>query len=194
MSRRTVPCNEPGMNPRREYVLDLTSFLAPAAFTEDARFQLRAAMASDVNALSELMIDAYQGTIDYAGESLEDAMSELQAYLKGRCGGPPLLERSCLAFAGPTLAGACLPSDWDIRPSAFIPYIMTRAKWKNLGVAQQVLRTVLHGLREDGHREVRTIITIGNTPSEKVFARMGFKEAPEPPPVLAGSDATDRTR
>jgi hypothetical protein len=57
-------------------------------------------------------------------------MGEIQAYLAGQRGGQPLLNLSCLAFAGPQLVSACLAGDWQERQQPIIAYVMTRAEWK----------------------------------------------------------------
>lgn len=163
------------MTKRNEYAFDLSDFdrhSPPVAVTD---LQLRAARPTDANALAELMIDAYRGTIDHDDETLEDAIGEVQAYLAGERGGQPLLHVSRLAFAGPHLVGACLAEDWDARQRAMIAYVMTRAEWKSLGVGRQMLWAVLQALYEQGHREVRAVITEGNTPSERLFGLMGFR-------------------
>jgi len=163
------------MTKRYEYVLDLSDFDQHRPSVTVAHLQLRAAQPTDANALAELMLEAYRGTIDYEGEALEDAMGEVQGYLAGEHGGRPLLNVSRLAFAGPLLVGACLAGDWDERQRPLIAYVMTRSEWKNLGVGRQVLWTVLQALHERGHSEVRAVITEGNTPSERLFGRMGFQ-------------------
>jgi RimJ/RimL family protein N-acetyltransferase len=162
--------------PRRfEYFLDLSDFdpCSPSATLPD--LQLRAAQLTDTQVLAELMLDAYRGTIDYDDETLDDAVSEVQAYLAGERGGQPLLSVSRLAFEGSVLVGACLAGDWHERHCPMIAYVMTRAEWKNLGVGQQVLCAVLRALCEQGHRKVRAVITEGNAPSERLFGRLGFQ-------------------
>jgi hypothetical protein len=96
--------------------------------------QLRAAQPTDTQPLAELMLDAYRGTIDYDDETLDDAVSEVQAYLAGERGGRPLLRVSRLAFEGSVLVSACLAGDWHERQCPVIAYVMTRAESKNLGV------------------------------------------------------------
>jgi ribosomal protein S18 acetylase RimI-like enzyme len=105
------------------------------------------------------MIEAYRGTIDYDDETVEDALGEVQTYLAGGRGGRPLLDDSRLAFAGPHLVGACLAGEW-----------------KNRGVGEQLLRAVLSALREQGHQEVRAVITEDNVPSERLLGRIGFQK------------------
>jgi RimJ/RimL family protein N-acetyltransferase len=163
------------MGTRREYSLDLSNLDQPAPPTAGTGVRLRPALPADAGALAELMIDAYRGTIDYDGETLEDALAEIQAYLAGQRGGQPLLADSRLAFAGPNLVAACLACDWQERRRPVVAYVMTRAGWKNRGLGRQVLSAVLHSLREQGHHQVRAVITPGNTPSERLFCRLGFR-------------------
>jgi RimJ/RimL family protein N-acetyltransferase len=163
------------MTRRYEYALTLSDFNQPRPPMTGTHLQLRAGQPTDANALAELMLDAYRGTIDYDDETPEDAIGEIQAYLAGERGGQPLLNLSCLAFAGPQLVSACLAGDWHERQQPMIAYVMTRAEWKDRGVGQQVLWAVVQALCEEGHREVRAVITEGNIPSERLFGRMGLR-------------------
>jgi RimJ/RimL family protein N-acetyltransferase len=164
------------MTKRHEYSLDLSNIDHYDPPLTAARLQLRTAQPTDAYALAELMIKAYRGTIDYDGETLEDAIGEVQAYLTGKKGGRPLLNESRLAFAGPLLVGACLAGDWHERQLPLIAYVMTHAEWKNRGVGRHMLCAVLQALREQNYREVRAVITEGNAPSERLFGRMGFQK------------------
>jgi L-amino acid N-acyltransferase YncA len=169
-------CPDRGAMPNRfEYFLDLSDLdqCSSSMTVSDLRF--RAAQPTDAQVLGELMLDAYKGTIDYDDETLDDAVNEVQAYLAGERGGQALLSVSRLAFEGSVPVSACLAGDWHERQCPMIAYVMTRAQWKNLGVGQQVLCAVLQALRDQGHREVRAVITEGNTPSERLFGRLGFR-------------------
>jgi RimJ/RimL family protein N-acetyltransferase len=163
------------MPKRFEYSLDLSDFDQCSSSMILPDLQLRAAQPTDTQALAELMLDAYRGTIDYDDETLDDAVSEVQAYLAGERGGQPLLSVSRLAFEGSVLVSTCLTGDWHERQCPAIAYVMTRAEWKNLGVGQQVLCEVLRALREQGHGKVWAVITEGNTPSERLFGHLGFE-------------------
>ncbi len=164
------------MEESHEYFLKLSDFRSLSLSEATESLVLRPAQLTDMPALAELMIDAYRGTIDYDGETVEDALDEVEAYLAGERGGRPLLEESRLAFAGDDLVGACLTGLWDERQSTLITYIMTRAEWKGQGVAGYLLGAVLQALKEKGYLEVRAAITVGNVPSERLFARMGFQK------------------
>jgi RimJ/RimL family protein N-acetyltransferase len=160
---------------RFEYFLDLSDFDPCSSSMTVPDLQLRAAQPTDAQALAELMLDAYRGTIDYDDKTLDDAVSEVRAYLAGERGGQPLLNVSRLAFEGSVLVTACLVADWHERQCPAIAYVMTRARSKNLGVGQQVLCATLRALRAQGHGKVRAVITEGNTPSERLFGRLGFQ-------------------
>jgi RimJ/RimL family protein N-acetyltransferase len=159
---------------RNEYVLNLFGLLQRNPYSTATH--LRTVDPEDSSTLAELMIDAYRGTIDYEGETLTDAVCEVEAYLAGERGGRPLLNDSHLAFADTLPVGACLVADAYEGQSPLIAYAMVRAEWKNRGIGKQVLWAALHSLREHGYRKVRAVITAGNAHSERLFERFGFQK------------------
>lgn len=114
------------------------------------------------------MLDAYLGTMDYEGESLEDAIEEVRAFFDGA---EALEDRSYVIDDEGTIASAVLVSLSEGRP--FIGYVMTRASHKNQGMARLVTATALQRLVVDGHQRVVLYITEGNTPSEALFRSLG---------------------
>lgn len=162
------------MRKRHEYFRDLSDFDGSDQTISATGFELRPASPTDASALAELMIGAYRGTIDYDGESLADAAREVETYLVGKRGGQALLNESRLAFDGNQLVGACLVAYWRERQTPLIAYIMTHARWKNQGLGKQMVSAVLEALQEEGHHQVRAVITEGNIPSERLFGRLGF--------------------
>lgn len=164
------------MKRRHEYSLNLSAFEQHSPSTSIAHLELRPARPADSSMLSELMIEAYRGTIDYDGETIDDAIREVEAYLAGERGGRPLLNESRLAFAGTQLVSACLVGEWRERQLPLIAYVMTHAAWKNQGVGKLVLSAVLQVLCQRGYRQVRAVITEGNVPSERLFDGTGFRK------------------
>jgi RimJ/RimL family protein N-acetyltransferase len=163
------------MTPRHEYTLYLPVRLAPEPPVAPPSLGVRAARAEDAAALAELMLDAYRGTIDYDGETLEEAQAEVQAYLAGERGGTPYLEASRLGFVGETLVTACLVGDWEERQQPLVAYVMTRARWKNRGLGTAMAYRALEALARSGHSSVRAVVTEGNLPSERLAVRLGFQ-------------------
>ncbi len=153
------------MPQKLRYEIDLAD-LTPAAMPHD--LQVRSISQDDLEELARLMLDAYVDTIDYEGESLEDAIEEVASFLDDD---QALLERSYLVDDEGTIASAVLVSLADGRP--FIGYVMTRASQKNQGLARLVTTTALERLAGDGHESVILYITEGNTPSEALFRSVG---------------------
>lgn len=157
-------------------MLDLSVLEWEPLASEVDRLHLRAAELEDTTILAELMLAAYHGTTDDEGETLEESVEEVEAYLAGDCGGEALLQESRLAFAGPLLVGACLLAEWEERQVPFVAYVMTRKEWKKRYIARQVLQASLLALTGQDYQEIRAVITKGNTPSERLFESMGFRK------------------
>lgn len=85
------------MPTRSEYYLDLAQWHPQIYKGLEIDAELKPVAKSDIDALADLMLDAYRGTIDYDDEGIEDAVAEVQAYFDGERGGLPLAEFSRLA-------------------------------------------------------------------------------------------------
>ncbi|MEM8534984.1 MAG: GNAT family N-acetyltransferase [Chloroflexota bacterium] len=165
------------MPTRHVYSLDLSTLDRLCAPAANADLSLAIAHHIDVEVLAELMLDAYHGTIDDNGETLEDALMEVQTYLSGQRGVVPLLDDSHMAFMERSMVGVCLVGEWSEKQRPLITYIMTRSECKGQGIGQHVLWATLCRLAEHGYLEVLAVITDGNTASERLFTRMGFVRA-----------------
>ncbi len=127
---------------------------------------------SDAGSLAELMLDAYVGTIDYEGESLSEAIEEVESWFDGT----PLLQHSCGVVVDDLLVSAVMLLSLDDAP--FIGYVMTRAGWKLQGLGQYVTAVALASLRDAGESQVTFYITEGNAASEKLFLSLGAVKQP----------------
>lgn len=171
---------------RHQVRLDLTGAAGPAvghsvgpALPADA--VLRSVETRDLQALAELMLDAYRGTIDDEGETLVEALDVVRDLLAGDAANQPLLQQSVVLQEGPAIDCACLVGLWSKPALPLVFYIVCRAARKNQGLAALVLRESIARLRREGHRELRAFITEGNRPSEALFARAGFDRVASPP-------------
>ncbi|HEU4323684.1 MAG TPA: GNAT family N-acetyltransferase [Roseiflexaceae bacterium] len=160
------------MTTRREYRLLLAKAQPPGAPASPGLL-LRTPAPADTEQLSTLMIDAYRGTIDDGGETLDDARGEVRSFFE-QGANPPLLACSWVAQAGDELAAASLVAFWTERGCPLIAYAMARAAHKRRGFAGLLVGRCLDSLRAAGYAEVRAVITEGNLPSERLFARLGF--------------------
>jgi GNAT superfamily N-acetyltransferase len=135
--------------------------------------RLRNPVPTDKDVLADLMLDAYIGTIDYDGETLQDAVKEVEGYFAGKTG-QPLLDCSWLCLSGRELASACLLALWSERPGPLISYLMTRPRWKNKGMASMLLEKASESMTDHGYTKVHAFLTEGNRPSEAIFNHFGF--------------------
>src|SRR5262245_1852374 len=99
------------MRIRHEYSLELSRLVPTAITTDNPQLQTRAVRLTDCLSLAELMLDAYRGTIDDEGETFEEAIAEVKAYMAGERGGQPCLVCSRLAYANSWVLGACLAAE-----------------------------------------------------------------------------------
>ncbi len=146
------------------YEIDLATVRRRAV---PAGLATRGIEATDRDALAQLMLDAYRGTIDYEGETLVEASSEVDEWFAGS----PLLAHSFAAAADDGLVSANLVMTMHNQP--FIALVMTHPLVKRQGYGAAVVQATLESLRDAGHRRVVFYITDGNTASEALFTSLG---------------------
>ena len=159
---------------RFEYVFEIKDFDYPVVLDAAAEITWRNPAVEDKQILAGLMLESYYGTIDYDGETFEDALSEIESYYSG-ISDQRWFQDSWLAFIKDELASACLVGFWQQRNAPLIAYVMTAPRCKGKHLATAALLRSLHNLAGEEYPEVRAVITEGNVPSEKIFTRIGFK-------------------
>lgn len=134
---------------------------------------LRNPLVEEVEALAELMLDAYQDTIDYDGEGTDEALIEVNKWFAES----PRLDCSWVYASGDIFLAASLVSDapGGSHQPPLLAYIMTRSTWKGRGLGAYVVRQSLLSLQDAGVGQVRAVVTEGNTPSEHIMQRFGFQ-------------------
>ena len=132
---------------------------------------MRSPTVDDRDRLAELMLDAYTGTIDYDGETIVEAVAEIDGWFANR-GGEPLLEHSLVALEAGTIVSAALLSTLQEMP--LVAYLYTDPAWKGHGLAEGLLRSVMGSLAVAGHERVHLWVTPGNTVAERIYERLGF--------------------
>jgi len=154
---------------RHQYRIDLVGW---GLSTLLAGVVTRAPEPTDSEGLANLMLDAYLGTIDYEGESIEDARTEIEEYFSF----DPMLECSRVIEMEGVLVAASLLARWEGSP--LVSYVMTESSSKRHGLARAVLLGSLDCLARATHREVFAFITEGNTASERLFDALGAIRVP----------------
>ncbi|WXG44656.1 MAG: GNAT family N-acetyltransferase [Promethearchaeati archaeon SRVP18_Atabeyarchaeia-1] len=130
---------------------------------------------SDLRALGELMLGAYRGTVDDEGETLDDAISEVQGTINGKYG-PFLQECSFLVEEDGRATAACMVTWWAPMDSPLLAFSMTLPGYKNRGIATFLLREAVNALIDAGYKELRLIVTETNIPARHLYEKLGFVE------------------
>ncbi|MGI9649249.1 MAG: GNAT family N-acetyltransferase [Acidimicrobiia bacterium] len=153
---------------RHHYRVDRDAY-RPSGRTLPADLEIRLPVVEDRMALADLMMDSYIGTIDYDGETHDQAVEEVD----GALGGEALLSQSLLAVRDGVIQSAVLVN--KANKDAFIGYVMTRAAVKGEGLASALLDLSAEAIWKAGYERITAWITEGNGPSEAIFLRAGFE-------------------
>ncbi len=126
----------------------------------------------DIPALARLLLDAYRGTIDDEGETLDDALRVMESTFAGASGA--LLEVCSFLIEewGEPLA-CTLVTCWRGQP--LLAFVMTHPLLKNHGVGRFLLQKSINALLVQGHRELSLFVTEGNLPAQHLYERLGFQ-------------------
>lgn len=126
-------------------------------------------------AMAEAILDAYQDTIDYEGEDLEQTVDELKRVYKGSYG--PLMDEASflLMDEGVVKAGVlvCL-----YRDEPTITYTFTRKKHQRLGYATLLISKSAYELYKKGYHSLYLYVTVENTGALRLYESLGFVEVP----------------
>lgn len=152
---------------RREYRVTPVGFQLSGRSLPSS-YEVRPVTVDDRLALADLMMDAYGGTIDYDGETPEQAVEEIDGYLKTEA----YLEVSRAAVSGGVIQVAVLMS--RIASAPLVGYVMTRAAVKGQGLASALLDIATEAVWANGASEISAFITEGNLPSEAIFRKAGY--------------------
>jgi GNAT superfamily N-acetyltransferase len=152
---------------RSEYLLSLPGELLEHVRAAPSSARIRGVRADDRDALAALLLDAYRGTVDDEGEGDDEARDAIDEYL-GRIVWPHsvvLEERESLIAMSFVVI---------VEGRHYIDPVATASDRKGEGIGRAVVLASLRSLADDGIAEVGAVITDGNTPSERLFARLGF--------------------
>jgi len=138
----------------------------------DTTWPCRTITQNDRPALGALLLAAYQGSIDYEGETLAEAMTIAHEMLDGRYG--PLLDRGSFAIeqAGQPI-GACIITLWKGAP--LVCDLMVHPAHKNQGLGTFLLKQSANALFEQGYRDLLLYVTVGNDNAQHIYEKLGFQ-------------------
>jgi GNAT superfamily N-acetyltransferase len=139
----------------------------------DRTWEYRLISQRDHKALGILMLEAYRGTIDYEGETLKDAIEEIQNTFEGKYG---VFLQSCsfLIEKNEQALSACLITFYEKMNMPLVAYMMTHPRYKNLGMGTFLLKKCMNALLDSGYEELCLVVTEGNDPAYNLYERLGF--------------------
>lgn len=120
------------------------------------------------------MLDAYRGSIDDAGETLEEAIGETEKLLRGEYGRFDAAASELILCEGRPIA-ATLVTHYGQLP--LIAFSLTDPAWRRRGLARAGLARAIGRLRAANFAAVRLAVTQGNTPAERLYESLGFRDA-----------------
>ena len=128
---------------------------------------------ADRAALAALLLAAYRGTVDDAGEGPDEAAGEIARTLDGGYGVFDAAS-SEVVVRDASIVGATLVTEFQ--GHAMVAFSMTAPEWKRRGLARAGLLRVMERLRRAGRAELDLAVTATNTPARRLYESLGFVE------------------
>jgi len=128
--------------------------------------------------LARLMWAAYQGTVDYDGETLEEATKEIEHTFEGGYGA--LLSDCSFVISDESdqlLISAILITLYQDAP--LLAFSMTHPDYKRQGYGRILVREAMAALTEAGYSEVYLSVNCANEPALGLYRSFGFRDVEE---------------
>jgi GNAT superfamily N-acetyltransferase len=129
----------------------------------------------DIEALGLLMLEAYRGTIDYEGETLEEAISEVRGTLEGKYG-TFLSDCSYMIEERGEAVSASMVTFSEELKQPLLAFSMTHPDFKRQGMAVFLLKKTINALADRGFEDLYLVVTDGNVEAQDLYRKMGFKK------------------
>lgn len=132
----------------------------------------RAITPSDIPALAQLVLDAYKGTIDDEGQTLDEALQAIQDTFAGTSG--RLLNECSFVIEERGQALACtIVTLWHQQP--LLAYVMTHPAAQSRGMGRFLIQKSIESLLAQGYHELSLFVTKGNLPAQHLYDMLGFQ-------------------
>ncbi len=146
--------------------LDLRSRLArPAHAARNPRLEER-------EPLAHLMLAAYRGATDDEGETIAEALQEVDDVLVS-ADRPFIPAASFVIEVDAALASASLVSLF--RGAPLVTHVMTDPRYKRRGLGVSALLSSANALREQGWTSLSLYVTDSNGPALALYRKLGFQ-------------------
>lgn len=167
---KTLADAEISLTMKTRYVmqLDLRSRLAQPAYAA------RNPRPEERERLAHLMLAAYRGAADDEGETIAEALQEVDNVLLS-ADRPFMPEASFVIEVDTALASASLISLF--RGAPLVTHIMTHPNYKRRGLGVSALLSSAHALHAKGWSTLSLYVTDSNAPALAVYRKLGFQTA-----------------
>jgi len=135
---------------------------------------LRTMTQEDIPLLGKLFLAAYVGTVDYEGESEQEAIAAVRATFEGEFG-EFLGAASLVIEHSNKLASASFVTLWRGQP--LLTFSVTAPEHKGSGFAGKCIGASMKALEQAGYQELHLFVTATNAPALSVYNRLGFSVA-----------------
>jgi ribosomal protein S18 acetylase RimI-like enzyme len=122
--------------------------------------------------LAQLMLAAYRGAADDEGETIAEALQEVDNVLVS-ADRPFIPEASFVIELDAELASASLISLF--RGAPLVTHIMTHPRYKRSGLGASALLSSANALREQGWNSLSLYVTDNNAPALALYRKLGFQ-------------------
>jgi GNAT superfamily N-acetyltransferase len=154
------------MKTRYVMQLDLRSRLAQSAHAA------RNPRLEDCEPLAHLMLAAYRDGADDEGETIAEALQEVDSVLVS-ADRPFIPEASFVIEVDAALASASLVSLF--RGTPLVTHVMTDPRYKRRGLGISALLSSADALREQGWTSLSLYVTDSNGPALALYRKLGFQ-------------------
>jgi len=127
----------------------------------------------DAVKLGTLFFTAFKGTTDDLGQTEADYIEEAHSLFDGRYG-DCLFDASSVIEREGELLSVCVVTDHELYDDPVIVMVATLPSMQGNGMAGGLVKTALANLVVAGYDACCAMVTVGNTPSEGLFAHCGF--------------------
>ena len=151
---------------------------------------VRCPLPTDQPALAQLMLDAYRGTVDDEGETLAQALIEVERTFDGGYG-VFMPQCSKMVEYGARAASATLVTRWGGWP--LVAFAMTAPDYRRQGLARACLVNTMQDLMDSGETRLNLVVTAQNTPAFLLYRTLGFQVCEDFADVSSTPLPTDKT-
>lgn len=127
---------------------------------------------SDSLQLGDLLFEAYKGTVDDQGETLDEARQEAVDTLNGKYG-PLIQETSFKVEDEAKIIAASVVVDYK---GPFLAYVAVLPEYQGKGLAKALILRVLAQLYKSKADCIRLVVTQANIPAINLYRKLGFSE------------------